>query len=60
MPIETIEITNTAAGEDMEITLRGKPERIIQVLIGGLPREALMQVHEALAVEMSKRAANGK
>ena len=56
MTIETmdLEITN-GAEESIEITLRGKPDAMIHALVCGLPREALLQLNEALAAELEKR-----
>ncbi len=56
MTIETIELAvANGKGSELEITLRGQAEKVIEVLIGGLPREALLELHEALGVELTKR-----
>lgn len=41
--------------ENIEVTLRGKPEHVIKALVSGMPREALEQFGEALAEELKKR-----
>ena len=53
--IETLSVGN-AEGEQVEVTLRGKPEAVIKALIDGLPREALMQLGDALSTELAKRS----
>jgi hypothetical protein len=56
MTIGAIEIHESAIGDELEITMRGTPEKIVQVLVSGLPREALMQLNDALAAEIASRA----
>jgi hypothetical protein len=54
MIIDTLNVGNVE-GEYIEVSLRGKPEAIIRALIDGLPREALLQLGEALTRELAKR-----
>jgi hypothetical protein len=54
--IESIKIGNVE-GEDMQVslTMRGVPEKVIEVLAHGLPREALLQIRDAIAAELENR-----
>jgi hypothetical protein len=57
MPIGAIEFeeSQTDNGE-LEVTMRGQPEKIMQVLIHGLPLEALQQMATAMDAELRKRS----
>lgn len=54
--IGAIEFEETQTDDGMlEITLRGRPEELIAVLVKGLPIEALKQFGEALGRELGPR-----
>lgn len=52
--IEVIQIGN-AADEKLSVSMKGEAADIIQVLINGLPREALRQIQGALETELGRR-----
>jgi RNA:NAD 2'-phosphotransferase (TPT1/KptA family) len=54
MTIETIQIGN-AEGHDITVTMRGKAEDIMKVLVNGLTREALEQIQVAIIHEIKMR-----
>lgn len=54
--VETIAI-GQAEDNKLTITLRGDAEALIKVLINGLPREALIQINDALVRELDARKA---
>lgn len=56
--IEEIDIKDAKDG-DLEVTLRGKAEEVVKVLVGGLPFEALEQVRDAMQEELAKRHSTG-
>lgn len=58
MAVDTIEITQGQQADELEVTvkLKGEPEAVIKALCHGLPREALMQMQDALGAELAKRA----
>jgi hypothetical protein len=58
MTIHTIQIRNAPddlRDEMLEVTMRGKAEEIVKVLVNGLPREALEQVRDAMTDELAIR-----
>lgn len=61
MAIDTVEITSGQEADQLEVTvkLKGEPEAVIKALCHGLPREALMQMQEALGAELAKRKQAG-
>ena len=50
-----VELTNETSNE-VEVTLRGEASQIVRVLVGGMPREALVQISHALSAEIAKRS----
>lgn len=54
MVIDTLKVGDADDGQ-LEVTLRGKPAAIMQALVSGLDREALLQLQDALTTEMAKR-----
>jgi hypothetical protein len=52
--IEAVEITN-ATDDELEVTMRGKPEAIIQALVSGVGGEALVQIRDAMDAELRRR-----
>ncbi len=57
MPIDTIQFANAPNEDGLTVTMRGDPAQIVRVLVNGLPREAIQQLHQALQVELQHRAA---
>ena len=43
--------------KDLTLTLRGNAESIVRILVKGLPREAVQQLHAAFQAELEKDAA---
>lgn len=56
MTIETIQIGN-ATDDQLSVSLKGSAAAIIQVLVNGLPHDALRQINDAIAVELDARRA---
>lgn len=54
MTVAQIEITNDE-DDSLEITMRGKPEKLIHALVNGLDRESLVAINDALSAELAKR-----
>jgi hypothetical protein len=54
MPIDSVRVTKTDR-DDLEITLRGTPAAIVDVLAEGMPREALEQLADAIQHELDRR-----
>ncbi len=55
--VTDIEINkSTGDSEQVEITYRGEPGAVIHAMVNGLPREALVEVQDALERELAKRA----
>lgn len=52
--VTEIEINNACADNDVEVTLRGDITKVMNVLIGGLGREALQQLSDAMSAELAK------
>lgn len=52
--ISELKIGN-AEGDGLTITMRGETAQIINVLIHGLPPEALKQLHDAIQAELIAR-----
>lgn len=53
--MEAIAIRKGDADDEMEVTIRGKSEAVIDALIHGLPKEGLQQLHDAIGAELAKR-----
>src|ERR1051325_1629282 len=47
-------------GDDLELTMRGKPEAIVNVLVHGLERDSLQRIADELAAELARRAEDAK
>ena len=54
MAIEQIAVGN-APDDKMTVTLRGEATELVQVLVHGLPREALLALFDAINEELSAR-----
>lgn len=54
MVLAEIEVEN-GDGADLTVTIKGKPEAIINTLVHGLGRDQLIELKEALDAEMAKR-----
>lgn len=50
-----IDIANGKQDDELEVTMRGTPDAVVKALVGGLSREALKQLHDALGAEIEKR-----
>lgn len=53
--IDSIELKD-ATGDDLEVTIRGNAEKVIDALVHGLSRESLEQLRDAMTDELAKRA----
>jgi hypothetical protein len=47
-------------GDDLELTMRGKPEAIVNVLVHGLERDSLQRIADELAAALARRAEDAK